>query len=120
MICRPSIWRPEARSRGRRVDVHRGREPRSHLFPQLRAQRGRELALTGRPLSERLLSVLVALGVVVTTIVVLFPFLYAAIFSFAPSSEMFSLTPRLLPKTFTLQNYAVALGGTNFPIYFRN
>jgi multiple sugar transport system permease protein len=62
----------------------------------------------------------VALGVVVTTIVVLFPFLYAAIFSFAPSSEMFSLTPRLLPKTFTLHNYAVALGGTNFLIYFRN
>jgi multiple sugar transport system permease protein len=33
---------------------------------------------------------------------------------------MFSLTPKLVPKTFTLQNYAQALGGTNFLIYFRN
>lgn len=76
--------------------------------------------MTHRSLSRRLLSVLVPLGLFITALVVLFPFIYAAIFSFAPSTEMFSLTPRLMPKTFTLQNYAVALGDTNFLIYFRN
>ena len=76
--------------------------------------------MTPRRPSERLLSALVALGLLVTAFVALFPFVYAAIFSFAPSSEMFSLTPKLVPKTFTLQNYAQALGGTNFLIYFRN
>ncbi|WP_421724962.1 carbohydrate ABC transporter permease [Bauldia sp.] len=64
--------------------------------------------------------VTLAVGLLVVTVVVLFPFAYAAIFSFAPISQIFSLEPRLVPAEFTIDNYVEALWGTNFLIYLRN
>jgi multiple sugar transport system permease protein len=61
-----------------------------------------------------------ALGLLVALCVVLFPFAYAAVFSFAPLDQIFSVDPRLLPQTFTTSNYSQAIGGTSFGIFFRN
>ena len=66
------------------------------------------------------LHLLCGVGIVAVALIVLFPFLYAAIFSFAPVQDIFSLSPRLVPSTFTMANYVDALGGTNFTIYFKN
>lgn len=63
---------------------------------------------------------LFGIGVILVTFVILFPFLYASVFSLAPVQDIFSVSPRLIPSNFTLDNYVDALGGTNFVIYFRN
>ena len=60
------------------------------------------------------------LAIAVVTLVVLFPFLYATIFSFASLRDIFSVEPIIVPATLTIQSYADALGGTNFILYFRN
>jgi multiple sugar transport system permease protein len=61
-----------------------------------------------------------ALGLLVALCVVLFPFVYTTVFSFAPLDQIFSLEPRLLPQTFTLHNYTQAFSATSFGIFFRN
>jgi arabinogalactan oligomer/maltooligosaccharide transport system permease protein len=40
--------------------------------------------------------------------------------SFKPQSELFAEVPRLIPKTFTLENYQNVLQHTDFPRFFRN
>ncbi len=59
-------------------------------------------------------------GICITTLIALFPFLYAAVFSLAPLQDVFSVTPKLVPSKFTMDNYVDALGNTNFLIYFKN
>ena len=51
---------------------------------------------------------------------VLLPIWYMVITSFKPQTMIFELPPRLVPQTWTLNNYVEALGKDHFGLYFLN
>ncbi len=52
--------------------------------------------------------------------ITLFPFMWMVFSSLKPSNELFSLEPKLLPSTITMDNYIKVLNHTDFTKFFLN
>lgn len=59
-------------------------------------------------------------GLVASTLILLFPFLWMLSTSIKPDTEIFTLVPHWIPERPTLDNYRFILSGTTYPLYFRN
>ena len=64
--------------------------------------------------------VLTHVVLLIALMMTLFPFAWMLSSSFKPQTELFAEVPRLIPKTFTLENYQNVWQHTNFPRFFRN
>jgi len=68
-------------------------------------------------LSEKILTYAL---LILFSLFTLIPLLWAVSTSFKPSNEIFSIPPRWIPKTFTLDNYETVLFHSAIPRYFIN
>jgi len=60
------------------------------------------------------------LGLIVFSIVLIFPFLWMISTSFKPGNEIFTKIPRWIPKQPTVENYRFMLSRTTYPVYYLN
>ena len=60
------------------------------------------------------------MGLVVFSLVLIFPLLWMISTSFKPMDEIFTKIPRWIPKKPTFDNYSFLLFETDYPVFFKN
>lgn len=69
---------------------------------------------------NKVVSILKAAVVALTTFVIIGPLYWMFITSLKPESEIYQIPPTLFPDTLTFENYMYALKETKIPLYFLN